>query len=125
MTIGTQTESRSSAGRSQLLSPSWIEIPASAGIGVGRQVGCTGSAFDLVTDLAPGAIALVHQAVGPELVDGRLVEGEADGLADGLAVPVKADRSQIGELGLLVLHAGPLAVEVLHTHEEGPAGRAR
>ena len=54
-------------------------------------------------DLAAGAVALVRQTAGVQMLDGVVVEREPLALADDVAVVVEAERREVGELLALVL----------------------
>ncbi len=76
-------------------------------------------------DLAAGAVARVGQSGRGQNVDGGAVAVEPLRLEHDFTVPVESERGQVVQLTLCVVRAGGHAVQVLHPHHEGAAGRAR
>jgi hypothetical protein len=97
---------------------------AQAGAGVGalgqRAVRRAGRG----TDLRPRAEALVERTRGVEARDRVGVELEPRGLVDDLAVPVDAERRDVGELLLVEARPDAARVEILHPDQVAAARRA-
>ena len=84
-------------------------------------MGCARGRLDLLADLAAGAEALVHQPLGAQALDGRVVQLEALALTDDRTVPVEPDGREVGQLLGLVLRSRPTLIEVFDTHQEAGA----
>jgi len=81
-------------------------------------VRCGRGSFDLVTDLAARAVALVDETTGGEVVDRSVVASEALALAEDGTVPVDADGGEIVELRLLDSDVRLMSIEVFHADDE-------
>ena len=123
--VGAQSQRRPPALRRQRRRPlgplGLRQIPAGPGVRTGRAVGCPAHFRQLALNVLPGAVTGECR----QTAQCRVVKRIPLGLPHGLAVPIHADRREVGELLRLELGARPLPIDVLDAHEETPAGRPR
>ncbi len=118
--VTEQPQRRTPTGTTMCLTPTVAQVAAGARIpalGIGP-LRCLGRQ----ADLASGAVALVHEAVGTQTVDGISVQPETLRLAHDVAIPIDADAAQRGELIGLVLQRRRHPIEVFHAHDEATTG---
>ena len=123
--IGAQSHCRAPSLTEPIRALDGGEISARARIRTRGAVRSLRRRLDLVANLAAGAIALVDETAGREIVDRSVVASEAFALADDGTVPVDPDGAKIVELRLLDPDVRLVPIEVFHTHDEVVTARSR